>query len=254
MRINASISVSYKYLELKPRKVSRYLSNFPGSFTKSIATAVLRSASSKMGEIASEEYMETYLGSLVTRSLLEYSIHSGRYHFHHLLREFFQDVQLNNHRAERGRFVLAFQVEISHWLQYLAGLFAWSPKKALSTLDDERHNVQHLVKITHRPYNCSHMAYSVAVAAIDEAIASKFLSCRFSADELIEPTYSIVYIMENKVLQEEKEHILLWHFARYVDFVVHYANFLLNLNGSKVTADWLMSHVRNVEKTNKKTC
>ena len=113
----------------------------------------------------------------------------------------------------------------------MTGIFAGSPKKALSTLDDERHNVQHLVKITHRPYNCSHIAYSVAVQAIDKAIASKFLSCRFSADELIEPTYSIVYVMANKVLQEQKDPSLLSNFIRYVDFVVHYATFLSNLNG-----------------------
>ena len=127
LRINASISVSYKYLKFKQRKMARYLSNFPGSFTKSIAISVLRSTSSKMIEIT-EGDMDICLGSLVTRSLLEYSTHSGRYHFHHLLREFFRDVQLNSHRAERGRFELAFQLEISHMLTRLTNLFKRSSK------------------------------------------------------------------------------------------------------------------------------
>ena len=58
--------------------------------------------------------------------------------------------------------------------------------------------------------------------------------------------------MMNKVLQEEKEHILLWNFIRYVAFVVHHANFLSNLNGSKVAANWSMSHISIIERTNKK--
>ena len=251
MRINASISVSYNYLEPKLRKIARYLADFPGSFTKSIAAGVLRSISSNVIEVT-EEYIETCLSSLVTRSLLEYNTHSERYHFHRLLKEFFRDVQLDSHRSERGRFVLAFQLHISGMLTRLTETFLESPKKALSMLDKERHNVQYLIEITNRPYNCSHIAYSAAVASIHVATYSKFLSCRFSTEELIEPVSSIVFVMRSKVLRAQEEKDILWYCKMYVHFIIRHAQFLSELKGSEVAAKWFKTHVRDIETTSER--
>jgi ATP-dependent Lon protease len=122
MRINASISISYNYLESRLKKVARYLANFPGSFTESMASGVLRSVSSNIFQVT-EDYVHSSLGKLVTRSLLEYNPFLGRYHFHHLLREFFRDVQLQHHKEERGKFTLAFQIEVSTMLRDLTEIF-----------------------------------------------------------------------------------------------------------------------------------
>ena len=247
MRINASISVSYNYLEPRLKKLARYLANFPGSFTKPMASAVLRSISSNIVKIT-EEYVESSLGKLVTRSLLEYNPLSERYHFHHLLREFFRDVQLKHHREERGRFVLAFQIQISHLLNQLVEMFAESPKKALSLLDSDRHNVQYLLKITDRPYNCSHRAYSEAVAAIDFAITLNFLSCRFSTKELYEPVSSITFVLRNKIIRSKTDREVVVNSIGYVHFTHHYARLLSELKGMETATKWFMTNVNIIEK------
>ena len=247
MRINASISVSYNYLEYRLKKLARYLANFPGSFTKLVASAVLRSISSNIVKVT-EEYVEYSLGKLVTRSLLEYNPLLERYHFHHLLKEFFRDVQLKHYREERGRFILAFQIQISALLKQLTEFFAESPKKALSLLDRDRHNVQYLLKITDRPYNCSHRAYSEAVTAINFAITLNFLSCRFSTKELYEPVSSITYVMRNKVIRSKTDHEVIFNSIEYVHFTNHHARLLSELKGMETATKWFMSNVITIEK------
>jgi tetratricopeptide (TPR) repeat protein len=248
MRINASISVSYNYLEPRLKKLARCLANFPGSFTESMASAVLKSVSSNIFQIT-EDYVHSSLGKLVTRSLLEYNPLLGRYHFHHLLREFFRDVQLQHHREERGKFALAFQTEMSTVLRGLTEIFVESPKKALSVLESERHNVRHLLKITARPYNCSHKAYSAAIAAIDHAITVNFLPCRFSTEELYEPVSGITFVMKNKANRSETDTELdvvsnsIW----YVHFIIHHARLLSKLKGMEAAAKWFMTNVVMIE-------
>ena len=247
MRINASISVSYNYLKAKLKKLARYLANFPGSFTKSMASAILISMSSNIFQIT-EDYVESSLGILVTRSLLEYSPLSKRYHFHHLLREFFRDVQLKHHRIERGRFILEFQIQVSTVLRELTELFAVSPKNALTLIDHERHNVQYLLKITSRPYNCSHRAYSEAVKAIDLAITLNFLTCRFSTEELHEPVSSITFVMNNKVTRSNTDHDIVENSVGFVHFTNHNARLLSELNGMEVATKWFMTNIATIEK------
>ena len=248
MRINASISVSYNYLEPRLQKLARFLANFPGSFTKPMAIIVLRSNDFQV----TEDYVESSLGKLVTRSLLEYSPLSGRYHFHHLLREFFRDVQLKHHWEERGKFTLAFQIQMSAILRELTDYFAISPKMAVSLLDSERHNVQHLLKITARPYNCSHRAYSSAVAAIDHAITFNFLPCRFSTKELYESVSSITFVMKNKVNRSETEYYAVLNCIWYVHFIIHQAKLLTALEGTQAAVEWFMTNVITIEETSEK--
>ena len=247
MQINASISVSYNYLEPRLKKIARYLANFPGSFTKSVASAVLRSISSNIFKVT-EDYIESSLGKLVTRSLLEYNPLLERYHFHRLLREFFRDVQLKHHREERGRFVLAFQTQISVFLRNLAAVFAKSPKMALSLLDSDRHNVQYLLTITDRPYNCSHRAYSEAVTSIDFAITSNLLACRFSTEELYKPVSSITYVLTTKVISSKTDHEVFSNSIGYVHFTSHFAGLLSELKGMETAAKWFMRNVITIEK------
>ena len=248
MRINASISVSYNYLKPKLKKLARYLANFPGSFTKSMAGAVLISLSSNIFQVT-EDYMESSLGILVTRSLLEYSPLSKRYHFHHLLREFFRDIQLKNHRIERGRFILEFQIQISAVLRDMTELFAVSPKNALTLLDRERHNVQYLLKITGRPYNCSHRAYFAAVKAIDLAITLNFLTCRFSTKELHEPVSSITFVVKNEVTRSNTDHDIVENSVGFVHFTNHNARLLSELKGMDNATKWFRTNIVTIENT-----
>jgi tetratricopeptide (TPR) repeat protein len=122
-----------------------------------------------------------------------------------------------------------------------------SPKKALSVLEGERHNVQHLLKITARPYNCSHEAYSAAIAAIEHAITLNFLPCRFSTKELYEPVSNITFVMRNKANKSETEREIVFNSIFYVHFVIHHARLLSELEGMEAAAKWFMSNVVTIE-------
>ena len=249
MRVNACISVSYNYLDTKLRKVARYLANFPGSFSKLTAIAVLKSISSNTIKLkVTEDYISSCLDSLLTRSLLEYNPHTKRYHFHHLLKEFFRAVQWDKYRVEKGEFILSFQIQVSYKLTDLTILFRESPKKALSALDDEKPNVQYLLNITGRPYKNNHGAYLVAVDAINFAMRSNFLPRRFSAEELIEVTDSIVNVMEAKVNNQRLSEVnILRHYIWYVDFIWHHATILYKLKQPRNATKWMLTHVKTVE-------
>ena len=237
LRVDASISVSYNYLDTKSRKMARGLANFPGSFTKLTATDVLFYFFSESIFIlngVTDDEIDSGLDNLVTRSLLEYNSQSRRYYFHHLLREFFRKIQLDNHEAERGWFIMAFQLFIPNMLSDLTRIFLESPKKALLMLEDERHNMEYLLNIINNHlYN--HQEYlRYTFLPLDHAIESKFLTCRFSAEELKVTVHIIVDITRNEMLWEHRiGSDNQWNYIWYLKFVKNYADILNVLNGSK---------------------
>ena len=251
LRINASISVSYNYLGYELKAIARNLANFPGSFNKHIASKILRSVLFNHISDLTDDIVSKWLDGLVTRSLLEFNTQSERYHFHHLIKEFFRDVQLNHHRQERWKFVLAFQLEISHTLKEWTFIFTKSPKAALRLLDKDRHNVQYLLKVTHHPFNCSHRAYVAATEAIEMALAVRFLTCRFSAEQLFNVTSSITYVLRGMVRRAPSQDQMVLNCSLYFPFISHQADIVSELEGHKAAAEWLLAHVELVEEMDK---
>lgn len=83
-RVNASIYLSYHYLERDVRKVGQYLSYFPGSFEENAANEIIRNV------VSDKNKVHKPLQVLVRRSLLHCNHATNRYVYHTLIREFFK--------------------------------------------------------------------------------------------------------------------------------------------------------------------
>ena len=84
-QLNHSIHISYNYLDMKHKKIGKYLAHFPGSFAKNDAIDFLCDNNTTQTK---EELIDFYLDALaelVTRSLLEHDLSTDRFYFHRLI-------------------------------------------------------------------------------------------------------------------------------------------------------------------------
>ena len=81
-RVNASIFLSYQYLDDNVQKVGQYLSFFPGSFKEDAAYKIVQNLTSSN--------IYKCLQVLVRRSLLYYNQETKKYVYHTLIRGFFK--------------------------------------------------------------------------------------------------------------------------------------------------------------------
>ncbi len=97
LRIDASISLSYRYLDDDLKEVALFLALFSGSFSKDAATEIskgLQDINYNTAKTVSVTQIE--LRALVDRSLLEYNERGGRYQYHRLIREFLLGTMIKN--------------------------------------------------------------------------------------------------------------------------------------------------------------
>lgn len=93
-QINASFSLSYRYLSTKERRIGQFLSNFKGSFTLEASIVILANVSfPQKSKVEVEKFVSKSMITLVQRSLLEFDYQHDRYYFHHLIREYFLEKQ-----------------------------------------------------------------------------------------------------------------------------------------------------------------
>lgn len=88
-QVNASISLSYRYLTEELKVVACYLALFPGSFTRDAAISVQRKTGAHNERDTWPLVDKDALKKLLYMSLLEYNERTGRYKYHPLMREFF---------------------------------------------------------------------------------------------------------------------------------------------------------------------
>lgn len=189
-RVNVSIYLSYQYLGHKLQKIGRYLANFPGSFDQDSANKVLQSLARNN---ISSDYVIRSVHQLVQRSLLEFNRRKVRFQFHTLIRQFFLDAQKSAGVNETLKFSAHFQLHYSQKLRDLNKLFTINHVRALAELDVERHNIQLLLsEAAAYRVQFDHEQYLSVVRAIENAIDSRYLNCRFTAQELRKHLRSIV--------------------------------------------------------------
>ena len=129
MQLNHSIHISYNYLDVKHKKIGRYLAHFPGSFAKNDAIDFLCEIFNTTQ--TKEELVGFYLDALaelVTRSLLEHDLLTDRFHFHRLIKEFFI---FHSSESEEHNFKLLFQLQFGIRLCERNERYLQSPKKVL---------------------------------------------------------------------------------------------------------------------------
>ena len=200
-QLNASFSLSYIYLGPKLQKIGRYLANFPGSFDREAAYEILRRVAKNAS--VTESYIATSMRELVDRSLLEHSVRSDRYNFHLLIKEFFLHIQSTNRKMEERRlFLVNFQWYFTEKLYSMTKRFSGPEfKNALRFLDVERHNVQYFLNITGARRNEDFPYSKHAMSSLYIVLTTKYLHCRFTAEELLIPVRGVTHVLEVQLTQ-----------------------------------------------------
>ena len=184
MQLNHSIMLSYSYLGSRLQKIARNLAHFPGSFDVLAAINVLF-------QVFRNEVTVDSVNEMVMRSLLEYNKETRRYFFHRLVKEF---LLLHSESGEIEIFNSAFQLHFTTTLCKMTKKFYtdYSPKKALSVLDIERHNFQYWMSTTNKTVN--------SMECFDLAMRSWYIRSRFSPTELKEPVDNVVNILQTELI------------------------------------------------------
>ena len=251
-QVNASVSLSYRYLTRQLQKIGRYLANFPGSFGEADACEVLRYIAKKK----IHEYSSASMNELVQRSLLEYNVRTNRYQYHRLIREFFIDVQRSIGvvgQKETKRFIFAFQLTYAYKLKSLTEEFAIDYVKSLATLDTERHNIQLLLKETEKfVYNS---VFLHVIVYISSAFEAQFLQCRFTAEELYGPVHKVVTYFDKKLMIISE--IPPWSndgvFHFYVKYITQLAELEEQMNGTTTAMKVFVDRKHKIERMKSRT-
>ena len=203
-KVNVSFSLSYKYLNIILKKIASYIAYFPGSFSKEAAifsVVDLMHGSSHEGR---EEIITRALRSLLERSLLEYDKRTKRYLYHRLIREFFR-IKNVNHGNKLESFLSGFNRYFSNKLYEFAGAFHTHHERSLSFLDTERHNIQLLLDNLAGQNIKLQDDFLTAITALSLSLDLKFLTCRFTSEELLGPVSGSLTYLDKHIKQYIKQ-------------------------------------------------
>ena len=197
-QINASFRLSYKYLDRDLKRIGSYIAFFPGSFTKDAALHTVVQVVHGSAHEESERALARYLRSLVERSLLEYNTRTDRYHYHRLIREFF-NVQNLDYTTKLKNFHSGFHEYYSRKLYEFAINFHKDHRPSLAFIDTERHNIQLLFDNLSKREISDRDEFITVITALASALDLDFLLCRFTKAELIEPLHGILFHLDQNI-------------------------------------------------------
>lgn len=232
-RVNASIYLSYQFLNPKLQKIGRYLANFPGSFSPDSACTVMVLLAKNP---ITCYYIQESVSQLVERSLLEFNWRTSRFQFHKLIRQFFLDIQTSIGANETQKFSAHFQLYYSDVLSKHSLLFTTDHVQALAMLDVERHNIQHLLSEVAKHYEpLNKTNYSFIAFSIYHALENYFLSCRFTARELYIPVKKIVSHLSRTLTSLPEAPHINFYVKLLVSYVMQLAHLEKQLHGPHST-------------------
>ena len=231
MRLDASISLSYNYLDKNMQKIGHYLSFFTGSFDQRTALNVLHPLTEH--NIISQKYLT--LKNLVQLSLLEYDQKSKRYYYHKLIKDYFES---RSDMIEYVNFILGFRTFFSHELCKMSNEFVRSPRAALHKLDLDQHHIQMLMAFI--TLNINPNFDPILVTCFLQTLQTKFLNCRFTVEEIAVVLYaflkSFTYSVNKFLLLDNPFQVLFLskymapHFNIYVEIVIQLSKLWENSN------------------------
>ena len=198
-RVNASLTVSYSYLSERQKKLGEYLSLLPGSFAGKDACSIL-----KYTMDYDCQFVDSEITSLEQTSLLQ-SLDRGRYQFHKIIKAFFAT---KGHIAgiNYNDFWKGFLSHYKDLIYSLSSNFNKDYRSSLQTLDIEKHNFHHI--LGHIEELCLLEAETsfLFLQSVIIALQTRFLTCRFSKSELIQPLIAIrncsEQILDTKTLSD----------------------------------------------------
>lgn len=245
--INASFSLSYKYLNIKEKRIGQLLSNFPGSFDMEACVAIITHVLFQNND--KEDIINNAVKVLVQRSLLEFDYDQRRYHFHNLIREYFfekQKLALTLNKA--GLFINHFQIYFFGLLKNASdNYYSQSFKKSLATLDKERHNFLQLFKdLESGSIRCD---LKLMVSSLVRAIDGTFLMCRFSYIDMLHIIENSIKYLRREVGDEQLISTSADWKESYLTLIYHLINFQKKVNSSEYAIEVYDQFKESVEST-----
>ena len=242
MQLNASISLSYDYLDEKVQKIGRYLAQFPGSFDENAVYGVLSVISASR---RSHDYYLNLLHDLVARSLLEVDSGSGRYIYHKLIKSFFLT---RSNITEVNRFSLAFKIFFLKKLTVIAKAYTSLPKWALNNYDLEQHNILFFIKSLQYVSCLNNRYYMELMQSFYDALLSGLLNVRFSLGELMKYTKYITDNLESCIEDKSKTQDFPILFEMYINLVTRLSVLFDHNKGRNVGLNEFKKRMDFVEK------
>ncbi len=249
-QVNASIAISYDYLNQQQQKVGRYLANFPGSFSEIDSCEVFSRAFQNCDCSCTVQHLK----DLVRRSLLEWNTRTDRYQLHQLIKEFFSTVQMSigtKGQKEIKLFAHSFHQHYGQYLHRLAWDFSTNHTAVLKVLDTERHNFQLFLRNFTTPTICGRRMECLSLLlAVHKALYEGLLQSRFTEQELYDPVRDIVLYMDriiSRTIRENSEIASTHYVELYVFFLVEQARYDNKQHGIEKAVDTLERRRSNVE-------
>ena len=163
-KVEVSIRLAYNCLKQELKQFCINLSHFPGSFHRKMAKFLFRFIADSM------------LDELVQRSLLQSSHGRKRFYFHQLLRIFF--------KSQKGRIFLQNKFDARFQLYFIGVLEEMVEDNYFdfTTLDEEKHNINHMFTLFNTAKNRSVTFHGVQVGL--RAMEAGMLQIRFLPAEI----------------------------------------------------------------------
>ena len=212
LRIDASISLSYRYLDDDLKGVALFLAFFSGSFSKNAAIEISKRIQDiKLPNNSTAKVTQIELGTLVDRSLLEYNKRGGRYQFHRLIREFLLRMELSDSDIEAmvlvsNNFHIGFRNYFLKKLHLNTLDFNFKYVDSLTFLDTEKHNIYILLNALSNPALLSRHSLLMTINYVTLAIDAGYLTCRFTNFELANFFLKTVKYLDSNILEFQDHH------------------------------------------------
>ena len=260
LRINASISLSYYYLDDNLKRVAHFLALFPGSFHKDAVLGIFKRYLDSKRTSESILLGQRELRALVERSLLEYNERTERYQYHRLIRDF---LTTENTSVDTD-FIDAFRNLFSSILYQKTVDFNHKYVDSLRFLDTERHNIHSLLQDLNKPASIPRYPLLLIVESVTLAIDASYLTCRFTSKDLIAflsqtEDYLAINVVKfqdrTRVIQTEIKDIsgrsrtLKEYYQRiYIQLTITFSNLLTELHDEQYATEF-MEHRKHIVDT-----
>ena len=198
-QVNASFSLSYKYLTTELKMIGVCIACFPGSFTREAAVYSIMQGM-PMGQKIMKSNIINGLRSLVERSLLEHNMRAERYYYHRLVREYF----CGQNRTIVNYTLSGFHSFYSQQLYQFARQFALGHdhskhSSSITFLDSDKHNIQQLLDNIAQQRITKRREVFVVLISLASALDHHLLKSRFIKAELIKPLQSALMYLDDFV-------------------------------------------------------
>ena len=213
-QVNASIYLSYTYLDEKLKIVGQYLAYFPGSFDERVACDILSWINSSW-----QCQNVKYLPLLSERSLLKFNGRSRRYQFHILIKEFFRNIQ----NSESDNSITFFFYFMRYYTQLLNTLAKMNLifYQALQILEAEKHNFRLFLHTISDPGYIRNTSLLIDFsAAITQTSQRNVLKYHFTRSELLKPAYVLLKHTEQLKYEITRKISNATYFQLYVQLVL----------------------------------